>query len=197
MNAVQLSFENPDLIGDFTRPYVLPLIAGKHEDLKSISSETMVRVLNGDFTSQIKKHVVIDCRFPYEFEGGHIRGARNIYSKEKLEQEFLQSLRADSKSVVLIFHCEYSSQRGPSMSRFLRGKDRETNEYPNLHYPEIYVLDGGYKAFFECCEELCEPQSYKPMLHPDHGDEMKFYFTQSKKLKKEVKKSRIGRRLKR
>uniref|UniRef100_T1INZ0 protein-tyrosine-phosphatase n=1 Tax=Strigamia maritima TaxID=126957 RepID=T1INZ0_STRMM len=157
----------------------------------------MVRVLNGDFTSQVKKHVVIDCRFPYEFEGGHIRGARNIYSKEKLEQEFLkvyELIRNPRFDIPLrIF-------RGSSMSRFLRGKDRETNtvtnEYPNLHYPEIYVLDGGYKAFFECCEELCEPQSYKPMLHPDHGDEMKFYFTQSKKLKKEAKKIRIGRRLK-
>lgn len=35
--------------------------------------------------------------------------------------------------------------------RFLRSKDRETNQtcYPKLDYPEIYILDGGYKAFYE------------------------------------------------
>uniref|UniRef100_T1JL22 M-phase inducer phosphatase n=1 Tax=Strigamia maritima TaxID=126957 RepID=T1JL22_STRMM len=191
MKAVQLSSENPDLIGDFTRPYVLPLIESKHQDLKSISVETLNRVLNGDFTSQIKKHIVIDCRFPYEYEGGHIKGAINIYSKEMLEQEFLQQLQTDSKFVVLIFHCEFSSERGPSMSRFLRNKDRETNEYPNLHYPEIYVLNGGYKAFFECCKELCEPQSYKPMLHADHEEELKIFRTKSKTWIKEEKKSKI------
>lgn len=36
-------------------------------------------------------------------------------------------------------------------SRFLREKDREANKecYPQLHYPEIYLLEGGYKAFYE------------------------------------------------
>uniref|UniRef100_T1ISL8 M-phase inducer phosphatase n=1 Tax=Strigamia maritima TaxID=126957 RepID=T1ISL8_STRMM len=190
MNAVQISSEDPDLIGDFTRPHALPLIAGKHEDMKSISIETMRRVLNGDFHSRVKEFIVIDCRFPYEYQGGHIRGAVNIHSKDSLEQNFLRPLQMDSKCVVLIFHCEFSSNRGPSMYRFLRGKDREVNEYPNLHYPEIYVLDGGYKAFFERCEELCEPKSYKPMLHADHREELKFFRTESKMLIKE--KSKIG-----
>ena len=37
------------------------------------------------------------------------------------------------------------------MYRFLRDQDRELNKdsYPRLVYPEIYVLEGGYKAFFE------------------------------------------------
>lgn len=37
-------------------------------------------------------------------------------------------------------------------SRFLRKTDRDKNgpmSFPKLFYPELYLLDGGYKAFFE------------------------------------------------
>jgi hypothetical protein len=56
-----------------------------------------------------------------------------------------------SKRIVLVFHCEFSSERGPKMSRFLRKSDRQANKdcYPHLFYPEIYLLDGGYKVYFE------------------------------------------------
>lgn len=33
----------------------------------------------------------------------------------------------------------------------MRERDRLGNEYPNLHYPELYVLKGGYKDFFLRC----------------------------------------------
>jgi len=34
--------------------------------------------------------------------------------------------------------------------RFLRSSDRETNkdDYPRLHYPELYLMGGGYKEFY-------------------------------------------------
>ena len=33
----------------------------------------------------------------------------------------------------------------------MRKKDRERNgmDFPKLHYPELYLLDGGYKTFYE------------------------------------------------
>lgn len=35
--------------------------------------------------------------------------------------------------------------------QYLRERDRKIhiNDYPNLFYPEIYVMEGGYKLFFE------------------------------------------------
>lgn len=32
--------------------------------------------------------------------------------------------------------------------RFIRERDRATNDYPSLYYPEMYILKGGYKEFF-------------------------------------------------
>lgn len=65
-------------------------------------------------------------RYPYEFEGGHIRGAKNFYTKEQIMKEFVNSKdgvnKADSsdqnganKRNILIFHCEFSSERGPNL----------------------------------------------------------------------------------
>ena len=36
-------------------------------------------------------------------------------------------------------------------SRFMRQTDRKKNDmaFPKLYYPELYLLDGGYKAFYE------------------------------------------------
>jgi rhodanese-related sulfurtransferase len=227
----------------------------------------LVDVLNGRFSDQIDEYVIIDSRYPYEYEGGHIANALNIYTKDKLYLEmFIKRLNfkcsnthhhrllstsasttclsntqpvhidrnsqsfsngcltrfdkecnsldnldneddqfyavnqmetsrswtcAESlnttlnnstlnqsnhlqnsasklnttnnsdttnnpspnpnKRVIVIFHCEFSSERGPSLLRFLRNKDRALNEdvYPNLHYPELYLLEGGYKSFYE------------------------------------------------
>ena len=38
-----------------------------------------------------------------------------------------------------------------SRYRFLRSQDREMNKnnYPQLHFPEVYLLHAGYKAFHE------------------------------------------------
>ena len=33
----------------------------------------MVAVLSGHFSSAIESCVIVDCRYPYEYEGGHIK----------------------------------------------------------------------------------------------------------------------------
>ncbi|OTF79033.1 Twine-like protein [Euroglyphus maynei] len=90
----------------------------------------------------------------------------------------------NDKRDILIFHCEFSSERGPSLYRFLRNKDRVKNSrvYPNLHYPEIYLLDGGYKEFFQNYSNLCEPCSYQPMHSKNHEEDLKKFRTICKSL---------------
>ncbi|XP_060564728.1 M-phase inducer phosphatase-like [Ruditapes philippinarum] len=173
--------ESRYLVADGSRDYILPSVQGKHGDLKSITPETMAKVLNGHYSDKIGKVTIVDCRYPYEFDGGHIRGAVNLYTKDDVNS-LLQSRDVTEKPHILIFHCEFSSERGPKMYRFLRSQDRELNKehYPKLNFPEVYLLDGGYKAFFTSQKQCCEPASYKPMLHEDHAADLRHFRVKSK-----------------
>lgn len=87
---------------------------------------------------------------------------------------------------VLIFHCEFSSQRGPELSRFLRKVDRYINypRYPFVFYPHVYVMLGGYAAFHSRYPELCEPQSYLKMLEKGYKSELNYYSRVTKHVSK-------------
>ncbi|XP_047412279.1 M-phase inducer phosphatase 3 isoform X3 [Sciurus carolinensis] len=163
------------LIGDFSKVCVLPVVSGRHQDLKYINPETVAALLSGKFQDLIEKFYIIDCRYPYEYLGGHIQGSLNLYSQKELYNFFLKKpiVPLDiQKRIVIIFHCEFSSERGPRMCRSLREEDRALNQYPTLYYPELYILKGGYRDFFPEYMELCEPQSYCPMHHQDHQVEL-------------------------
>ncbi|MED6265385.1 hypothetical protein CHARACLAT_024905 [Characodon lateralis] len=172
-----------ELIGDFTKPFILPTVEGKHQDLKYITSEMMVAALSGQFDHLVDQIIIIDCRYPYEFEGGHIKGARNLHQEDQVEDFLLNTPIIPScpeKRVVIIFHCEFSSERGPRMCRFVRERDRAMNEYPKLHYPELYILKGGYKDFFPYFQTQCEPQSYRPMHHEDFKEDLRKFRLKSR-----------------
>ncbi|KAM6969477.1 M-phase inducer phosphatase 2 [Tautogolabrus adspersus] len=172
-----------ELIGDFTKPFVLPTVDGKHQDLKYINSEVMVAAVSGQFNQLVERVIVIDCRYPYEFEGGHIKGALNLHQEDQVQDFLLKSPVISSfpdKRIVIIFHCEFSSERGPRMCRFVRERDRAMNEYPNLHYPELYILKGGYKDFFPHFQTQCEPQSYRPMHHEDFKEDLRKFRLKSR-----------------
>ncbi|XP_036886483.1 M-phase inducer phosphatase 1 isoform X4 [Sturnira hondurensis] len=187
-----------DLIGDFSKSYLFNTVAGKHQDLKYISPEIMASVLNGKFANLIKDFVIIDCRYPYEYEGGHIKGAVNLHMEEEVEDFLLKKpiVPADGKRVIVVFHCEFSSERGPRMCRYVRERDRLGNEYPKLHYPELYVLKGGYKEFFLKCQSHCEPPSYRPMHHEDFKEDLKKFRTKSRTWAGEKSKREMYSRLK-
>ncbi|XP_051638750.1 M-phase inducer phosphatase 2-like isoform X2 [Manacus candei] len=174
---------NQELIGDFSKAHLLPTVKGKDPSLKYISPDTLVAVLSGQWSSFIESSITVDCRYPYEYEGGHIKGAVNLPLQQDVEQFLLDQpiLSLDtSKRVIIIFHCEFSAHRGPKMCRFLREKDRSCHEYPQLHYPELYVLKGGYRDFFLQYPTHCEPQDYRPMEHGAFQEELRQFRCQSR-----------------
>ncbi|XP_045689390.1 M-phase inducer phosphatase 2 [Phyllostomus hastatus] len=173
-----LDSDHRELIGDYSKAFLLQTVDGKHQDLKYISPETVVALLMGKFSNIVEKFVIVDCRYPYEYEGGHIKTAVNLPLEQDAEIFLLQSpimAHGLDKRIILIFHCEFSSERGPRMCRFIRERDRAINVYPSLHYPEMYILKGGYKEFFPQHPTFCEPQDYRPMNHEAFKDKLKTF----------------------
>jgi M-phase inducer tyrosine phosphatase len=45
--------------------------------------------------------------------------------------------------------------------------------YPKVHYPEVYILEGGYCRYFKECADRCEPRAYVTMDDPAYATERK------------------------
>lgn len=141
-----------------------PYEGSNGDQFPRINSETLKRIIQDEiYKSHYESFQVVDCRFAYEFKGGHISNAMHISSREELECEFIHNEGNHSK--LLIFHCEFSSYRGPMLASHLRNCDRMLNydNYPDLFYPDILILDGGYKEFFDRFPSLCFPRKYVGM----------------------------------
>ena len=158
--------------------HVLPCFDSHQDAIKRISPETMTKIIDGHFAHIAKKIITIDCRYPYEYHGGHIPGAQNICSLEDIDRLLFSSELSGPQSTVIIFHCEFSSERAPRMALHVRNLDRHLNSerYPLLFYPQLYILDGGYKNYFAQYPMLCEPVGqYVPMRNSEYRDELKFH----------------------
>jgi len=59
-------------------------------------------------------------------------------------------------------------------------RDANSESYPSLYHPELYLLEGGYKTFYETCTKFCEPCSYKQMIHPHHVDDLRYFQSKAK-----------------
>jgi len=201
MRSCQLKEETPDILPDSSRLYALPsLSAGsKHPSLRSITCDTLAQVLEGEYSSTIRSCRVVDVRYKFEYEGGHIRGAENWQHGE--DTEFLAAFLPEhplSKAPpaydsatyeesssglrdILVFHCEFSSQRGPDFYKKLRERDRQLNKdvYPALHFPECYLLHLGYKEFWRNYPSLCTG-SYTEMVDPRHESDLRRMRAKSK-----------------
>ncbi|KAI1819831.1 M-phase inducer phosphatase [Xylaria intraflava] len=143
---------------------------GENDGIPRISCDTFLEFLDGKYNESFTQKVIIDCRFEYEYEGGHIDGAVNCHDKDLLARQLLETPMQGRP--ILIFHCEYSVHRAPRMARHIRSEDRTVNAevYPHLTYPEIYILEGGYRDFFKAHEERCCPRAYVEMGAKEHAN---------------------------
>ncbi|GAO18124.1 uncharacterized protein UV8b_02916 [Ustilaginoidea virens] len=147
-------------------PHFLP--DDPSDTIPRIDKDTLLDVLDGKYAEHFDQKMVIDCRFEYEYDGGHIEGAVNHNDKELLATQLFETPMAGR--TLLIFHCEYSAHRAPLMARHVRSHDRTINaeHYPNLTYPEVYILDGGYSGFFAEHRGRCYPPDYVEMSDEKH-----------------------------
>lgn len=159
---------------DETPQLSLPCLpaTGEPNCLPRIDSQTLADVLDGSYSHIFDETMIIDCRFEYEYEGGHINGAVNHCERESLADKLFDPYTdySPQKKTLLVFHCEYSELRAPRMAEFIRSRDRAVNEdnYPRLTYPEVYILHGGYSSFYESYKSRCFPQNYLRMESEEH-----------------------------
>ncbi|KAG8217884.1 hypothetical protein J3R82DRAFT_6050 [Butyriboletus roseoflavus] len=157
---------------------ILPCYRVREDGLMRIAPKILDALLDGAYSAQIAQFHVIDCRFEYEYNGGHIPGAININTTAGVEEFLLAQLRPKpcvsgdtSRKTVLVFHCEFSVKRAPTIAKHLRSKDRAMNNhvYPRIHYPEVYILEGGYCGYYKRSSGRCHPQGYVTMDDPSHA----------------------------
>lgn len=79
-----------------------------------IANSTLLALLQGAYDHVYDEKIIIDCRFEYEYEGGHIKGALNYWDKEKLAERLFRN-SSPSNSTLIVLHCEYSAHRAPLM----------------------------------------------------------------------------------
>ncbi|EAY16757.1 Rhodanese-like domain containing protein [Trichomonas vaginalis G3] len=131
-----------------------------------ISPLILSYALEGKYDDYFDNLYIIDCRFEYEFNGGHIRNAFNLSSPDQLKEKFIDN---PEPRAVFVFHCEFSHNRGPSIAQIFREMDRFANKsrHPAIYYPNVYILEGGYREFYNNFQDQCEG-GYRPMIDPGY-----------------------------
>ncbi|KAG8679223.1 cell division cycle- protein [Ceratobasidium sp. 394] len=157
---------------------ILPCHKVREDGLMRINCDTLDDLLAGHYNSRINSYTVIDCRFDYEYDGGHIPGAINLNTTQAIEDYLLDANKPEpsrsgdgTKKDILVFHCEFSVKRAPTFAKHLRSRDRALNShaYPKVHYPEVYVMAGGFSQYFkEKPSQVEPPYSYVRMDDPVH-----------------------------
>lgn len=162
-------------------PSILPTCDDSQtHSFPAISAHTVAGLLTNGVPDGIDRVVFVDCRFPFEYQGGTIPGAYNYWLPELAMPNIIGAddapdngtctslARTHGSRVAIIFFCEFSSQRGPKMFGAVRDRDRRRHlvDYPALDLPHMYVLAGGYKEFVRMFDHLVSPSqgAYTPML---------------------------------
>ncbi|TIA69201.1 hypothetical protein E3P92_03168 [Wallemia ichthyophaga] len=168
---------------------LLPCFNVKDDGLMRVNPDVVDDLISNPLPNNISDLHIVDCRFPFEYAGGHIPGAVNLGTLQAVENHFLIpnsginqssfSLPTPSTSAsnnensrkVIIFHCEFSNMRAPTLAKHLRSLDRSRNEHPNLNFPELYILSGGYAEYYKQYNFKKPYLRYTPMDAPNFHPE--------------------------
>jgi len=122
----------------------------------AVHSDMLVAIKTHEMYKNLEVKIY-DCRFPFEYHAGHILGAQNMYLPSQALKILFDPLalpksdRGSKNRTILILHCEFSTHRAPDMANFIRQMDRDINlksGYPQLCYPQIFLLEGGYSEVY-------------------------------------------------
>lgn len=172
-----------------------------------ISTEYLYKLLffkeKQQFPHGITDIVLVDARWSYEYQSGHIKGSLNInlhYDVGKMFWNDDMSPRYPRSTAIIMF-CQYTHKRSVKLYRRLMKADR------NFDYPNVYLLEGGYDLFFkhalfsEKRRQMCFEPSFKYQQEEVIGEESEDLsakewakLQQSKKTKKPAPKSRLTTR---
>lgn len=147
-----------------------------HDSAYGTITGTTLNKLLGSMDAEMfnKEYVLVDCRFPYEYNGGHIKvfiwtfgilifSTQSTFTPRKSwflfsilkKRSNLQYLKRKSQSSIVSFRrnevrqCNFLFFYSTFFrAKMLRSEDRKRNLYPRLHYKEMYLLDYGYHKFF-------------------------------------------------
>lgn len=93
--------------------HTLPCFTVKDDPLRRIKKAIFLDILDNKYKQHYDEYFIVDCRFDYEYQGGHVEGAININTTEALEHQFFNEPKTGK--VLIIFHCEFSACRAPRM----------------------------------------------------------------------------------
>lgn len=91
-----------------------------------VSVDTVAHLLTGKYARRNVNFLIVDCRFPYEYNGGHIKEAANIYTLSDLVLEVFHRIPAQSP-----LENEPSVHLGDQLDRML------AKENPNVPLPAV------------------------------------------------------------
>jgi len=86
-------------------------------ELNCLCSETVAKLVSGQLNDLYELIIIVDCRFEYEFNGGHIKGALNFPKEDDVDKYFIKDnyYQRYGEKLCIVFHCEFSSHRGPKL----------------------------------------------------------------------------------
>ena len=138
----------------FSQSIISPLSAGETHSIQRISCSDVARIINNKWSTHFDEYVIFDCRYTQEYAFGHIVGAQNLLTYERINDFYYKN---KGKKICVIFHCELSKDRGPSWAKLFRSIDRSDNieKWPKVTFPYTFIMDGGYRKFQQEFPDLC------------------------------------------